>query len=39
MVTAGTLNKEHFFRGDDRLELLQNALLEILDKYGWIVQA
>ncbi len=39
IVTAGTLNKEHFFKGDDRLQLLQDKLLCTLDKYGWIVQA
>ena len=39
MVTAGTLYREHFFRGNDRLEYLQNALLSTIEKHGWIAQA
>lgn len=39
MVTAGTLYREHFFKGDSRLEFLQNVLLQTLDKHGWIIQA
>src|ERR1044072_7345741 len=30
MMTAGTLHKEHFYQGSDRLELLQTGLQDIL---------
>ena len=39
MVTAGTLRKEHFYQGDDRLELLQTALREVLAEFHWALQA
>ena len=39
MVTAGTYEKEHFFRGPDRLKLLQTTLLELTEQYGWQIQA
>jgi putative transposase len=39
IVTSGTINKEHFFHGSERLEFLQNALLAALEKHNWIVQA
>jgi putative transposase len=39
IVTGATLNKLPFFRGADRLQLLQDKLLETLEKHGWIVQA
>jgi putative transposase len=39
IVTGGTLHKEHFFQGADRLEFLQNSLLAILAKYQWLAQA
>ena len=39
MVTGGTLNKDHFFRSPDWLEFLQNKLLAILKKHGWIMHA
>jgi putative transposase len=39
MVTAGTMLKEHFFKGSDRLEFLQDTLLQTLELHGWIVQA
>ena len=39
MVTAGTLHKQHFFRGDERLRFLQEALLEAAEDYGWELQA
>ncbi|MBN1516954.1 transposase [Candidatus Sumerlaeota bacterium] len=39
IVTAGTLNKEHFFRGDERLELLQTTIFEVLEAYEWQLQA
>ena len=35
MVTAGTYGKEHFFRGDSRLQFLQDLLLESLEAYAW----
>lgn len=39
IVTGGTLNKEHFFHGSDRLEFLQNTLLAVLEKHGWAIHA
>jgi len=39
MVTAGTLGKAHHFRGDDRLTILQDTLLQLADRYGWMLQA
>ena len=39
IVTAGTYQKEHFFRGAIRLSLLQDSLLEAADQYGWRPQA
>jgi putative transposase len=39
MVTASTLNKQHVFLGDERLELLQDALLEVTMAYMWSLQA
>ena len=39
MVTGGTANKNHFFKGNERLEYLQGQLLTTLARYGWIIQA
>jgi putative transposase len=39
MVTAGTLNKMHFFNSPDRLEYLQDALLKTLEKHPWAIHA
>jgi len=39
MVTAGTMHKQHFFRGDDRLELLQSTLEGVLSEYQWEAQS
>jgi len=39
MVTAGTLHKEMFFKGADRLGLLQNHLFSLSEKFGWELQA
>src|SRR5262245_26345589 len=39
MVTAGTLHKKHFYQGNDRLELLQSALREVLGEFHWALQA
>jgi len=39
MVTSGTVQKEHFFAGDSRLELLQTRLLECAKEFGWLLHA
>ena len=39
MITSGTLNKQHIFRGDVRLGLLQETLLTVLCDYHWLPQA
>ncbi|MCK4856611.1 MAG: hypothetical protein KAT58_01445 [candidate division Zixibacteria bacterium] len=39
MVTAGTLHKEHFFREEDRLQLLQQTLFTVTTAYDWQLQA
>ena len=39
MVTAGTLHKQHFYQGSDRLELLQTTLQDILAEFHWTLQA
>ena len=39
IVTTGTLHKEHWFRGPERLDLLESALLRILKGYGWQLEA
>jgi len=39
MVTAGTHHKEHFFRGDDHLDLLESSLLHHAKQYGWQLEA
>ena len=39
IVTAGTFHKEHFFRGKERLDLLESKLLELAKKYGWHLEA
>ncbi|NIR49584.1 hypothetical protein GWO43_13850 [candidate division KSB1 bacterium] len=39
IVTASTLHQQHFFRGRERLRLLNKVLLEALDDYNWSVQA
>jgi putative transposase len=39
MVTAGTYQKAHRFRGPDRLKLLQDQLLSLALQYGWQLQA
>ena len=38
-VTAGTLQKEHFFRDDTRLALLEHHLLAKANLYQWQVEA
>ncbi len=39
IVTAGTLHKEHWFRGPERLGLLQSRLLEVVKECGWHLEA
>ncbi len=39
IVTAGTLYKERLFAGNKRLKLLQDFLLETIQKHGWTTRA
>ena len=39
MVTGATLAKEHFFKTDDELDLLQDALLSLAARYQWHLEA
>jgi putative transposase len=39
IVTAGTLHKQHFFRGAQRLELLESTLLRTLKAFDWQIEA
>jgi putative transposase len=39
MVTAGTLHKEHLFRGSERLTLMERRLLELAGQYLWQAEA
>ena len=39
IVTAGTLNKEHLFRGPERLDLLESTLLRIAKAAAWRLEA
>jgi putative transposase len=39
IVTAGTLHKEHWFRGSDRLDLLESAMLRVMKNSGWRLEA
>ena len=39
MVTAGTLHKEHYFRGAERLDLLESNLLSGAKEHGWRLEA
>jgi len=38
-VTTGTFNKEHFFRGRERLQVLQRGLLTVARDFGWELEA
>src|SRR4051812_980556 len=38
-VTAGTYEKAHFFRGDERCAVLQRGLLKLLKEAGWHLEA
>ena len=39
MVTAGTYLKQHFFKGDEWLTLLERQLLALAKLYGWQLEA
>jgi putative transposase len=39
MVTASTYHKQRFFDTPEKLTLVEDALLETLEEYGWQVQA
>jgi putative transposase len=39
MVTASTLHRQKMFVGDKRLELLQNSLFALCEKFNWQLQA
>ncbi len=39
MITAGTFQKEPFFKGRERLDFLQQALFDIMAAFGWQQQA
>ena len=39
IITAGTLHKQHFFRGDDRLDYLEGRLLVLAKEFGWQIEA
>ena len=39
IVTAGTLHKEHLFRGPQRLDLLESALLRVAKEAHWQLEA
>jgi putative transposase len=39
MVTAATLGKQHLFRSEDRLTLLEDKLLLLARQYGWNLEA
>jgi putative transposase len=39
IVTAGTYHKQHFFRGPDRLTLLESKLLAAAKRFGWQLEA
>ena len=39
MVTAGTYQKQHFFRRASRLDYLQNSFFSTCREFGWLLQA
>jgi REP-associated tyrosine transposase len=39
IVTAGTYEKAHFFRGADRLDYLEDSLLSLAKEAGWQLEA
>jgi putative transposase len=38
-LTASTYNKQHYFRGDDRLTVLERGLLRVAQDFGWQIEA
>src|SRR5687768_6243404 len=38
-VTASTYNKQHFFRGIERLNVLERGLLRVMKDFGWQIEA
>ena len=38
-LTAGTYQKEHFFSGANRLQVLHRGLLVVAQKFGWTLEA
>jgi hypothetical protein len=39
MVTGATLYKEHLFKGEERLTLLEGDILSLSKQYGWQLEA
>jgi putative transposase len=39
IITASTLYKQNFFKGNNRLQMLCDALFEVSETYGWLLQA
>jgi len=39
VVTSATYNKEHHFRGSDRLDVVERGILKITAEYGWRLEA
>jgi putative transposase len=39
IVTTGTLHKEHWFRGQERLDMLESALLRVMKDNSWRLEA
>ena len=39
MVTASTLQKRAFFNNDKKICILQDTLFDVMDAYGWRLQA
>ncbi len=39
LVTAATYQKAHYFRGAERLRVLQRGLLKLAADYGWQIEA
>jgi len=38
-VTASTYNKQHLFRGSERLGVLERGLLRVMKDFGWQIEA
>ncbi len=39
IITAGTLNKEHFFKEKEKLSILQRNLFDVSMDFGWQLQS